>query len=71
VGVIEAIKGGTGSRGSRDGIRRNLLVVQVALSAVLVAGSVLFAITLARLTAEPLGFRADSVLVLGGARQVF
>jgi predicted permease len=64
VGVIEAIKGVTGSRSSRDGIRRNLLVAQVALSAVLVAGSLLFAITLARLTAEPLGFRADSVLVL-------
>ena len=64
IGVIEAIKGGTGSRGRGDGIRRNLLVVQVALSAVLVAGSLLFAITLARLTAEPLGFRADGILVL-------
>ena len=64
IGVIEAIKGGPGSRGSGDGIRRSLLVVQVALSVVLVAGSLLFAITLAGLTAEPLGFRADGVLVL-------
>jgi predicted permease len=62
--VIEAIQRGTGSRGSGNGIRRNLLVVQVALSAGLVAGSLLFAITLARLTAEPLGFRPASVLAL-------
>ena len=64
IGVMDAIKGGTGSRGSGGGIRKKLLVVQVALSTVLVAGSLLFAITLARLAAERLGFRPDGVLVL-------
>ena len=64
ISVIQAIKGVTGSRSSADGIRKNLLVVQVALSVVLVAGSLLFAITLAGLVAEPLGFHADGVLVL-------
>jgi putative ABC transport system permease protein len=64
VGIIQTIRGATGSRGSGHGIRRNLLVVQVALSAVLVAGSLLFAITLAEVVSEPLGFRADGVLVL-------
>jgi len=41
-----------------------LLVVQVALSTILVAGSLLFAITLAGLAAQRLGFRADGVLAL-------
>jgi predicted permease len=62
-GVMEAIKGATGSRGGH-GIRRNLMVVQVALSVVLVAGSLLFAKTLASLNAKPLGFHADGVLAV-------
>ena len=64
ISVIQAIKGATGSRSSGHGIRRNLLVMQVALSVVLAAGALLFAITLARLAAEPLGFHYDRVLVL-------
>lgn len=63
-GVMEAIKGATGSRGSGHGIRRKLMVVQVAISVVLVASSLLFAKTLAGLNAEPLGFHADGVLVV-------
>ncbi|HLK63122.1 MAG TPA: ADOP family duplicated permease [Bryobacteraceae bacterium] len=62
-GMMQSMKGATGSGGGH-GIRRNLLVVQVALSVVLVAGSLLFAMTLAGINAEPLGFRADGVLVL-------
>jgi len=62
-GVMEAIKGATGSRGGH-GIRRKLMVVQVTLSVVLVAGSLLFAKTLARLNAKPLGFHADGVLAV-------
>jgi putative ABC transport system permease protein len=64
IGVIDAIRGGTGSRSAGGGIRKNLLVIQVALSTVLVAGSLLFAVTLAGLAAERLGFRAEGVLVL-------
>ena len=64
VGIIQTIKGATGSRGGGHGIRRNLMMVQVALSVVLVAGSLLFAMTLAAIAAEPLGFRAAGVLVL-------
>jgi len=63
IGVMSAIKG-AGHPGSRASIRKNLLVAQVALSAVLVTGSLLFAITLVGLAAERLGFRADGVLVL-------
>jgi len=64
ISVIDAIKGGTDSRGTGGRIRKYLLVVQVALSTILVAGSLLFAITLAGLAAQRLGFRADGVLVL-------
>jgi len=64
IAVMEAIKGGAGSRSGGDGIRRKLMVVQVALSVILVASSLVFALTLAVLNAEPLGFRADGVLVL-------
>jgi putative ABC transport system permease protein len=61
--VIEAIKGANGSR-SGGGLRRKLMVVQVALSVVLVAMSLVFGLTLAVVNAEPLGFRADDVLAV-------
>jgi predicted permease len=58
-GLTGAIKGGCGGR-----IRQALLAFQVAVSTVLVAGSLLFVLTLGQLGAERLGFRPEGVLAV-------
>jgi putative ABC transport system permease protein len=61
----EAMKSGsprTGTRGS-DRLRRGLVIAQVALSLVLVAGAVLFARTLTNLLTVDAGFRQDNILI--------
>lgn len=61
--VIKA--GARGSTGAREGfaLRRTLVVVQLALSLVLVFGALLFVRTLQNLTHVNTGFRQDGVLV--------
>jgi putative ABC transport system permease protein len=59
----------SGGRGSTDGrdrfnVRRALVVVQIALSLVLVVGALLFARSLRNLTTLDPGFRQDGVLVV-------
>jgi hypothetical protein len=58
-----------GSRGSSDtrerfGLRRTLVVVQVALSLVLVVGALLFVRSLRNLTTIDAGFRQDGLVVV-------
>ena len=60
------MKSGTLRAGSmREGnkLRRGLVITQVALSLVLVTGSLLFARTLANLLAVDAGFRQDNILI--------
>ena len=54
---------GRGASGTHGGVSSALVVAQVALSLVLVAGAGLFVRTFARLAATPLGFDVDRVLV--------
>ena len=60
--IKSSVRGTTGSRES-FGLRRTLVVVQVALSLVLVVGALLFVRTLRNLMTVDPGFREDGVLV--------
>jgi putative ABC transport system permease protein len=57
--------GGRGTTETRErfGVRRVLVVVQVALSLVLIVGALLFAQTVRNLASEDPGFRTDNILV--------
>jgi predicted permease len=59
--------GGRGNSAGREGfsLRRSLVVVQVALSLVLVASAVLFSRSLNKLLTVDTGFRAEGVLITG------
>jgi putative ABC transport system permease protein len=62
----EAMKSGSARAGGMQessGLRRALVIAQVALSLVLVTGAVLFARTLGNLLTVDAGFREDSVLI--------
>jgi putative ABC transport system permease protein len=61
----EAMKSGSPRAGARESnrLRRGLVITQVALSLVLVAGAVLFARTLANLRTVDTGFRQDNILI--------
>jgi putative ABC transport system permease protein len=66
VAPIEAMKaGGRGMTAGRErfSLRRALVVVQVALSLVLVVGALLFSRSLAKLLAADVGFRQEGVLI--------
>jgi predicted permease len=55
----------TGRRGLRFGLASTLVVAQVGLSMVLLAGAGLFARSLMKLQEEDVGFNRDNVLVIG------
>jgi putative ABC transport system permease protein len=61
----EAMKSSSPRTGAREGnrLRRGLVIAQVALSLVLVAGAVLFARTLTNLLTVDAGFRQDNILI--------
>jgi putative ABC transport system permease protein len=61
----EAMKSSSPRTGAREGnrLRRGLMIAQVALSLVLVAGAVLFARTLTNLLTVDAGFRQDNILI--------
>lgn len=61
----EAMKGATPTgRGSRSAVTRGLVVLQVAVSLVLLAGAALFARTLVDLENQNLGFNRDNILLV-------
>jgi len=60
--VLKAGRGLTASR-QRFGLRRTLVVAQVALSLVLLVGALLFSRTLGNLLALDAGFRQDGILI--------
>jgi len=66
VAPLDAMKqqGRGASTGGRFGLSNALVVVQVALSLVLLVGAGLFVVTLARLTGLPRGFDADRILMV-------
>jgi predicted permease len=64
VGLMDAMKAGGAVIPAGGRMRKLLLVVQVALSTVLVTSSMLFLGTLAGVTSVPVGFRADGILAL-------
>jgi putative ABC transport system permease protein len=61
--VLKSSSRGTTDSRERFGLRRGLVVAQVALSLVLVVGALLFVRTLQNLMTVDLGFRDDGVLV--------
>ncbi len=61
--VMQASGRGLTSNRERFSLRRTLIVVQVALSVVLVAGAILFARSLGKLLTVPTGFKAEGILI--------
>jgi predicted permease len=61
--VLKAAGRGNTERRERFGFRRSLVILQVALSLVLVVGALLFSSTLKNLMAAKTGFRQDGVLI--------
>ena len=69
--AMKASGRGLTSGGGRFSLRRALVVVQVALSLVLVAGALLFSRSLNKLMAVDAGFRQEGILIAGaGYRQL-
>lgn len=61
----EAMKGATpDGRGSQSAVTRGLVVLQVAVSLILLAGAALFARTLVNLENQNLGFNRDNILLV-------
>ncbi len=64
-GAFEGLQTAMGRASSRLAVRHSLLVMQVALSTVMLAGSVLFIRTLHNLTTTDLGFNPRNLLIFG------
>jgi putative ABC transport system permease protein len=62
--LLSALKEATAGKGGHTYIRSGLVVVQTALSVMLLVGSGLFLLSLARLRAVDMGVQADKVLVI-------
>jgi len=62
-GLLRSAERGLTDNRARVGLRRTLVIAQVALSLVLLAGALLFARSLHNLTRQDLGFRPDGVTV--------